>query len=236
VVSRTTTVRDADDARLLASVTLYRMRWLPRLIMLGTPALTRAARLNGRALSMAVKPGSAHVDPPSTVTVHDDPEHGPPFLSSVSAGGVVSRTVTVRRTALADNLDGSTQAYVPTYRPGTARFGDVGLQVNVGPAEIVPCATSAHVAPGLLYDALDASMVAEDAPMRVMIGTVVSTMRMVRYALATFPDPSVAVYVMTMPVAPVAVGVRSCDGAGRPVATTETEVWTTSVAVAPGST
>jgi hypothetical protein len=101
---------------------------------------------------------------------------------------------------------------------------------------MVPCATSAHVAPGLLYVWPEASAVAEAGPMRVRIGTVVSTMRIVRYALPTFPDPSVAVYVMTMPVAPVAVGVRSCDGAGRPLVTTDTEVWTISVAVAPGST
>jgi hypothetical protein len=101
---------------------------------------------------------------------------------------------------------------------------------------IEPCATSAHVAPGLLYDPLDASRVVEDAPLSVMIGTVVSTMRTVRYALATFPDPSVAVYVMTKPVAPDAVGVRSCDGAGRPVVTTATEAWTASDAVAPAST
>jgi hypothetical protein len=72
--------------------------------------------------------------------------------------------------------------------------------------------------------------------MRVMIGIVVSTMRTVRVAVATFPDPSVAVYVMIKPGAPVAVGVRSCDGARRPVVTTETALCITSVAVAPAST
>jgi hypothetical protein len=79
-------------------------------------------------------------------------------------------------------------------------------------------------------------MVVEDAPLSVMIGTVVSTTRTVRYALATFPDPSVAVNVMIKPAAFDAVGVRSWDGAGRPVVTTATEAWAASDAVAPAST
>jgi hypothetical protein len=69
-----------------------------------------------------------------------------------------------------------------------------------------------------------------------MIGIVVSTMRIVRVAVATFPDGSVAVYVTIKPGAPAAVGVRSCDGTGSPVVTTETAAKTTSVAVAPAST
>jgi hypothetical protein len=59
--------------------------------MLGTPALNRDAKLNGAALSVAWKPGSVHVDPPSTVIVHAEPEQALPLMSSVITGGVVSR-------------------------------------------------------------------------------------------------------------------------------------------------
>jgi hypothetical protein len=151
VVSCTITVRDVDVARLLLSETRYIRTCVFIVIILGTPALTRDIRLNGAAVSVAVKPGSDHVDPPSTVTVHDDPVQLLPLLSNVSTGGVVSCTRTVRKTVTAERPDGSTQAYVARYVSGTDRFGGVGFQVEVGPAEMVPCATSAHVAPGLTY-------------------------------------------------------------------------------------
>jgi hypothetical protein len=64
---------------------------VPRRFVLGTPALTRDARLYGDALSVAVKPGSDHLVPCSRYTVHDDPEQDPPLFRSVSTGYVVSR-------------------------------------------------------------------------------------------------------------------------------------------------